>query len=498
MFFSSSECQTVHWRQGHKFECHPPSKTHQSDDVISDLRKKVAEQDYSGIHCEKSEIEGTEHKTSSGRFSVSDIGFSPEVSLGKDDDVRVESLAEANLTDSNSELSSNSFSGFSASPSSSDSSDDSSTCESVISNEHEKSEAHTFVVSALDIPDKTSGHNGMGEVMSSSPKFASLVDSVDDFSTMHKLNHITPGFSKEERKLASNVTSGLSMSKGTKIENSTVDSGFWDKTLDLRGIKANANDDTIDKTDPGSSFHFSFSGIPPLHVLGTKAKDSVPNDSFPNSVRNNLPLPGSVSSANDSVNSSKMRNLSVINSKESNVMSHNTPICSESNQLESQDSSGPPLPSFSSQSSSVGKNSVCADAFSIHNSQSAGSKVSNRVVENHGSTLKSTDIRSLTGEPDSNLASRTERHSHSSMKHGNNGIESGTSSKVANCSANSKSGLKMSVLKVVDQFRGSNLSKHFPLAVGNDIAGRYNDKVRLEQIFLCYYFWPRSTVTLLL
>lgn len=492
MCFSSAECQTVHWRQGHKFECRPLSKIHQSDDVISDIGTKAAEQEDSGIH-EKPESEGTECKAPSEKPSISDISLSPKLSFGKDDNIRVGSLAEGNLTDSNSELSSNSFSGFSASTCSSDSSDDSSVCESVISNEHDRSEGHIFVVPTLDIPDKISSNNCMGVAMSSSPKFASLLDSVDGVSTIHNLNHITPGSSKEERKLASNGALGSSTWKGVKIE----PSGFWDKALHSRGVKDDANNDTClshsneftgEKTDSGPSFHFPFSTMPPLRVQDTKAKDSLPEDALPNSVGNDIPHAGSASSEND-------------NSKGSNFTRRRTPSGSESDQLESKHSSEPPLSSISPQSSSVRKDPGSADSLSIHNLQSAGSKAANHVVDSHCCTLKSTDIRCpACGLANSNLASRTEEHSNPRTKHGNNSSECRTvsSSQVPSCSANSKSGLKTSVLKVVDQFRGSNLSKRIPLAVGSDIAGRYSDKVLLEQIFLCSFFALRHCYLILI
>ncbi|XP_020213972.1 ubiquitin carboxyl-terminal hydrolase 16 [Cajanus cajan] len=486
--YCSFECQTVHWRQGHKLECRPPSTNHRSDDVTSDVGSKVVEQGYSGIHGEKPKSESTECKTASEKPRISDISFSPKVSSGKDDNIRVESLAEGNITDSNSELSSNSFSGFSASTGSSDSSDDSSVCESIISNEHDRPEGHMFVDPTLDIADNISNDDSMGVTMSSSPKFASLVESVDGFSTKNKLNHIRPGFSEEESKLASNVKASSSM--GKTIQPSTAFSGFWDKALDPRGIKDNnikndthssSSDESMGKkTVSESSFHFSFSTIPPFHVRDTKTKDCVSDDAVSNCNGNNMPFSGSASSKNDNMSSSKGGDFSFINSRTSNVMTYGTPSGSESEQLESKDSSGPPL-SFSTQSSSVDKESVSADALNIHNLQSTGSMVSNHVVDNCGSTLKSSEIRCLTDElADSNLASRTEAHLHSSTTCGNNDIKSETravtSSRVASYSVNSKSGLRTSVLKVVDQFRGSNLSKHFPLAVGSDIAGRHDDK----------------------
>lgn len=468
--YCSTDCQTVHWRQGHKFDCRPPSKTHRSDGVTSDIGKRELEHDYSGNHEEKSESRGAECK-----IPYEDTGFSPEVSFGKDDNIHARFLAEDNLADSNSEFSSNSFSGFSASTNSGDSSDDSSVCESIISNEHDRSEGHVSVVHTLDLTDKTTIDSKVDAAMSSSPKFASLLDSVDGSSTVHKLNHVAPGSSNEERKLASNGALGSSKGKGAKIE----PSGFWDKALDSRGIKddtypSHSDESAGEKTDSGLSFRFQFSTTPPLHIQDTDSKESSNYDALPNPVGKNMPHPGPASSENV-IHSSKARNLSFINGKDANIMS-NTPGGSGYDQLESKDRSEPPLYSFSSQSSSIGKDPGSADAMSIHNLQSSSSVASNHVVGNHGCTLKSTDSRCQTRElADSKLASTTEVISHPGTKHRKN--EYGTvTSHVASYSGNSKSGLKTSVLKVVDQFRGSNLSKQVPSAAGSDIAGKYNDK----------------------
>jgi ubiquitin carboxyl-terminal hydrolase 36/42 len=189
------------------------------------------------------------------------------------------------------------------------------------------------------------------------------------------------------------------------------------------------------------------------------------------------------------------RNRTFTKSKDFSIIS-NSPSGSESEKLKSKDRSELPLYSSCSQSSSIGKDSGSAEATSIHNLKSSSSVASNHVVDNHGCTLKSTDIRGQTREvAASKLASTTEGNSHPSTKHSNIEYETVTSSHVANYSANSKSGLKTSVLKVVDQFRGSNLSKHISLAVGSDIAGKYNDKVLMEQIFVIF-FPPLWTVIL--
>ncbi|KAG4954843.1 hypothetical protein JHK87_040437 [Glycine soja] len=401
---SSGKCQIVHWRQGHKDKCHPPSPTCQTEDLVSDLGKKVAEPDYRGIHDEKSQTKSTEYATSSEKPPLSDMRCSPDISRAKDDSVRVESLQEGNVTGSNSELSSNSFSGFSASTGASESSDDSSVCESVTSNEYERCEGHNFVDPTNDISDTTSSRNSIGESIPLSPKFASLVDSVDGYPAMHKLNQVRPAFGKEESKLTSNGSSGLRIRKGAAIEPSTVSSGFWNTTRDSTRIKDGSN------SEPLSSHS---------------------DDSAPKSV-NNMPCARSASSENEG------------------------------------DSLG------------------CADALSIHNLQTVGSRVSNHVI-NPGSTLKSSESRCLPhAVADTKLVSRTEEHSHYSTKGGNNGILSGTAT------SNSKNDLKTSVLKVSGQLRGSRLSKPFPSAVGSYITGKYSDKGLFPyDLFVKLYNWNR-------
>ncbi|BAT81929.1 hypothetical protein VIGAN_03184600 [Vigna angularis var. angularis] len=378
--YCSGKCQIVHWRQGHKEECHPAIATCQTDDLVSDLGKNVADPDARRIHEQSSQTESTKYATAFENPLLSEKSRS-NISRANDDSARDDSLQEGNVTGSNSELSSNSFSGFSASTGASESSDDSSVCESVISNEHERSEGHMFLNHAHDTSDTTSSHSNNDESIPLSPKFVSLVDSVDDYPEMHKLYQVTPGSGKEESKLtSSDGSSGLRMWKKSTIEPSTVSSGFWNETLDSTRLKDDSNSD-----------HRPSQG-----------------DSSPKSVENNMP--GSSSS-------------------EKNVV----------------DSSG------------------CADAVSVHNFQTLGSRVSNHVI-NPSSTLELAE-------------SRRQSCAFADTKCGNKGIQSGTgtSSRVVG-SPKSKNDLETSVLKASDQFRGSKSSKPFPLAFGSNITGKYSDK----------------------
>ncbi|KAL2317639.1 hypothetical protein Fmac_031515 [Flemingia macrophylla] len=398
--YCSANCQIVHWRQGHKDKCCPPSPTSQNDDLVNDIGKKVVEPGPRAIHDEKSPIESREYRTSSEKPLLSDMSCSPDISPAKDVNVGVESPEAGNVKGSNSGSSSNSFSEFSASTGASESSNDSSVSESITSNEHEKSEGHSFGDPVHDISD-TSSRNSIGESIPLSPKFVRLVDSVDGYPAMLKLNPVRTGFGKEESDLPSHGSSGLNI----QMEPSMVSSGFWNKTLDSTGLKGDSNSSPPSQSD----------------------------DPPPESVENNM--------------------------------------------SEDVDSSG------------------CSDALSIHNLQTVCSRVSNHVAINPGSTLKSAESSCLLGTfADTKSVSRTEEHSHFSTKCGNNIIRSGTatSSQIVNCSPNSKNGLKTPVLKVLDQSRGSKLSKPCKLADGGDITGKYSEKGLFPyDLFVKLYNWNR-------
>ncbi|KAL1308786.1 hypothetical protein HN51_050804 [Arachis hypogaea] len=398
--YCSGKCQIVHWRQGHKDECRPPSNICQINDRVSDLGKKVAAPHE--VHDEKSKIESIGHKTSPEEPLSSEASLSPESSFRKDDNRRVESLGEGNITDS-------AFSGFSASNTNSESSDDSSVCES-ISNEHERTEGHIFVEPTLENSDSVETENKIGVAVSLSPKFASLVDEAGGFSSMSKLNRVRPGFNKEENKHTTTGSLGLNMGKGPTIESPTVSSGFWDKTLDSRVIKDDDN-----------------SGAQPRHF----------DDAPPKSSGKETSCAGLASSENEG---------------------------------------------FSRDSS-------------IQKLQSVGSKVSNHDVNNPDSTLQSAEIKYLPHALDgTTLVSKAKEHSQYDMKSRSNGIQSGTATSTQNVSdsLHSENGTKISSLKVVDQFKGANLTQNLSMAVGSDIARRYSDQVLFPyDLFVKLYNWNR-------
>lgn len=99
--------------------------------------------------------------------------------------------------------------------------------------------------------------------------------------------------------------------------------------------------------------------------------------------------------------------------------------------------------------------------------------------------MKSREVRCLSSNAsEARSASSAEGHSVPVVKSGKvDGIQAiGAISSQATSCPNGRSGLRTSVRKVVDQFRGSKLSKHYPLGDGCEVAGRYTDKVFLQLV----------------
>ncbi|XVE60588.1 hypothetical protein DITRI_Ditri05aG0140400 [Diplodiscus trichospermus] len=70
--YCSAKCQIIHWRQGHKEECHPPAiATHQNHDEGSDSGQKVVELDQSG---DGYEIKEKQSAKPTGTSSIDDEG----------------------------------------------------------------------------------------------------------------------------------------------------------------------------------------------------------------------------------------------------------------------------------------------------------------------------------------------------------------------------------------------------------------------------------------
>ncbi|KAF2299780.1 hypothetical protein GH714_003322 [Hevea brasiliensis] len=136
--YCSGKCQIIHWRQGHKEECCPPSATSHINDDGGNSSQKLAKQDQDDIYDSRNG--NAPVKTSSEVHVLSNTSSTQGDPHVKGDDIKVGSVGDTEGT-SISESLGTSFSGFSTSPAGGESSDDVSVSESISSNDVSVSES---------------------------------------------------------------------------------------------------------------------------------------------------------------------------------------------------------------------------------------------------------------------------------------------------------------------------------------------------------------------
>ncbi|XWS25369.1 hypothetical protein CRYUN_Cryun27aG0062900 [Craigia yunnanensis] len=492
--YCSAKCQIIHWRQGHKEECHPPAiSAYQNYDEGSDSGQKVVEQDQNG---DRYEIEEKQHAKPTGASStepalsnsttepaLSSSAGSSVVLQGKDDDIKAEFHADGEGTNYASESSGVTFSGFCSSAAGSESSDDVSVCESVSSNNPDKLDRSSSADANLD-SFWTAGVNNVDQTNPSSPKFVRLVDYVDKFSKINKLNLTKPDQSGESQCRATS-SSGLDISgtcEGSIAEGCTLSSGFWGRTLesdpstngaDNESVKSNPKEGGKSASlDSGSSLHFSFNlsgNASSSYPQGSKVKAAKLDDAPQGALGHTKLSDGVTLSENVCLDSPKASN-----SQSSNSVWANHVECASSNILhvpKPREAINTDVPLVSSLSSSCFEKS--------------GSSAVINGPSNYSHPLKSSDAYS----------SSARVHDVPSAKSGKiDGVHANaaTSPQVSSCSSNGRHGLETSMWKVVDQFRGSKLPKHYPFGVSNEVAGKYKDKGLFSyESFVKLYSWNK-------
>ncbi|KAK4747503.1 hypothetical protein SAY87_014089 [Trapa incisa] len=180
--YCSGKCQIIHWRQGHKNECHPPAIKSNFGHVPSNYEKGVSF--YTNVMDEKI----IKSKSAASFHSGAKIVDSTQT-LKVKSNLKVDCNAE-----NSSESSDSGFTGFSATTMHNESSDDISICDSISSFDSGKLDEH--------LPDdagdnKTiSSAQDMDQVNRIFPTFEDLVDSSDN-SGLRELNHHNPAFYAE-------------------------------------------------------------------------------------------------------------------------------------------------------------------------------------------------------------------------------------------------------------------------------------------------------------
>lgn len=464
--FSSGKCQIIHWRQGHKEECCPPPTTHHINDDGGNSGQRAAKQDQHDIYDGRYEKRPIE--TFSVESAVSDSSCSPGVSLLKDDDIIVDSVLDTEGADSISESPGTSFSGFSTptgSPffgfsahSNGESSDSVSVSESISSNETEGSERQTPADIAPDTLE--SSLNEVDTTKPSSPKFATLVDSIDTFNKLRKSNQSEPHGNDRESQCSSSFSSHKVSARNdeTITKPAKVSSGFWGRTLDSVGSSSDGGDGSAPSNfnGPGNSkssndkssllFKCSLSGsdAPTSDAKGLKVNNIIPDDSLP-SVPGVRPADGAISSKKNGVDALKVKRSNLVDNNSnggSNVSFESKSVSSSSPYAHGSFSSEVKLDSSASK--------VCR-------SQALRSERSNVAADDIFGTSHLSKSRLSSSASETHSTSSAGGRSVSSVKLGGKvgNVEPGAaSSQMASYSPSSINGLKSSVWKVVDQFRG--------------------------------------------
>ncbi|XP_059459905.1 ubiquitin carboxyl-terminal hydrolase 16 [Corylus avellana] len=508
--YCSGKCQIIHWRQGHREDCHPASNTHR----ISDVGSKLTERDNHESNDDSFETEGRRHaypiKTFPGEPALSKSGHSPESPCEKAADIKDEFLQDNEGTNSSSESSGTPFSGFSASTASGGVSDDVSVSESMSSNDSGGSDVHLFD-NPLDMLETSFNVKNMNQGKPLLPKFASLVDSVDHLAKSSKRNPTKPDCSDVVGQCASTSSSGLGISHlhvDSIAEPCILSSGFSGSAPDSIGSTSDAPSNSALSnsngaynrkfSDSGSVLHFSFnlSESTPLHAQGAKVRGIILDDALPGSSKITKPVGGAVLSENISVGAPKVKKSARLNHDGSRCTDNGT---SDSHMLKPREvKSMASSSSYAHLSTSTLRDSISTDAPNVSKLPSSSSGGSKHVANDLGSTshhLKSREVRCLSScSSDACLSSSADGHSVPVVKFGKvDGIQAiaALSSQDTSC-PNARNGLRTSVRKVVDQFRGSKLSKHYPLGDGCEVAGRYTDKGLFPyEVFVKLYNWNK-------
>lgn len=465
------------------------------------MGSKLTERDNHESNDDSFETEGRQHaypiKTFPGEPALSNSGHSPESPCEKAADIKDKFLQDSEGTNSSSESSGTPFSGFSASTASGGVSDDVSVSESMSSNDSGGSDVHLSVDNPLDMLETSFNVKNMNQGKPLLPKFASLVDSVDHLAKSSKRNPTKPDCS-DVGQCASTSSSGSGISHlhvDSIAEPCIVSSGSSGSAPDSIGSTSdatalsNSNGACNRKfSDSGSVLHFSFnlSESTPLHAQGAKVRGIILDDALPGSSKITKPVGGAVLSENISVGAPKVKKSAPLNHDGSRCTDNGT---SDSHMLKPGEvKSMASSSSYVHLSTSTLRDSISIDAPNVSKLPSSSSGGSKHVANDLGSTshhLKSREVRCLSScSSDACSTSSAEGHSVPVVKSGKvDGVQAiaALSSQDTSC-PNARNGLRTSVRKAVDQFRGSKLSKHYPLVDGCEVAGRYTDKVFLQLV----------------
>ncbi|XP_012067985.1 ubiquitin carboxyl-terminal hydrolase 17 isoform X2 [Jatropha curcas] len=464
--YCSGKCQIIHWRQGHKEECCPPSTTYHVNDDGGNSSQKLAKRSQRVIY----DIVGNESiETSSDGPVLSNSSSTTAVPLVNADYVKVDFVVDTGDS-SSSESSSTSFSGFSTSPTGGESSDNVSVGESISSNEPEGLDRTTALDTAPNVLEPVL--NKAEETEPVSPKFASLADSVDSFNKCSESNisrcndgemqHVPTGCSSQ---------SISAMRKGSNTQSSKVSSGFWDRTLKPVVSSNVAQDDpnlpsssaaaNMKLSDSESFLHFKFdlssNRVSSLNLQTSEVKGTMSGDAHPSPLGTSRPVDGASLSKNTSYDTLRIKSSKTMSLEKSSHIDNRSGYGSNVSKLSevksvSSSSSHAHLPLNNGELSHVVDSK--SNGYKSPSSSLNGLNIINNDTVSDSHVSKSRDSSSAS---QIHLASSANEHSFPSVKSGK--VDNVETDAIA-ASPGSASGLKSSMWKVVDQLRGPKYAKY--------------------------------------
>ncbi|XP_058097015.1 ubiquitin carboxyl-terminal hydrolase 17-like [Magnolia sinica] len=452
--YCSGKCQIIHWRQGHKEECHPPLTTVQfsgvgDSDSKSILRAEQSDPKDNGLEtegqCPGKPDEDFPEEPSSSKSSCSSKGL-----CGKDDEVMP--LVDGTGSDFSTISSSTGCSQFTT------------------------SEEPSLSVSATEASVSSTSSTPRGPISNDTP-----LDILRTSADAHETN-----ISKSPPSEYSGPVAPVnSIPRSSKLKQNTTSCGT--ETVDCGSSSTLSS--SCDSSDEHTIMEPSTKS--PEHLEATRDSSGVQTAGCDDSTRSSFRQGGNAARSDSealfrfSFNLSGQHVPSVMPSQNSNMK-----ILTSDEAKHSVPGNGDPVYGAAPlKKLPTDLPTRTLPALSSERSSSAVKERSNEQL------LKSRRLKSSSFGASADHSSSYSGHSSSSVtssKSDNVQTVTAKLSETASSVPNGGSGLKTSMLKVVQQFRPSKLSKHYPLGFGSEISRKYNHKMLFPyDMFIKLYNWDK-------
>ncbi|XP_038884702.1 ubiquitin carboxyl-terminal hydrolase 17-like isoform X2 [Benincasa hispida] len=263
--YCSGKCQIIHWRQGHKDECHPPKTSDSSLEKENDPKDKLGNQHHSGSYDKKIDTDNGQciepDKILFDKHTSPDSGYSNGVPSEKDISVKLHADEVENST---SKLPDTTLYEFHTSTLNTESSDDASVSENNSEPGSPRSDGYLSAQNSFD-KDNTSRVLIVDPNKPLSPNYAPLVNSVDKLSKLKTESQpvfigIGPDY---------DIPSKAAKVRGIGGSGEAASSSFQENNGNSVGPKGDVHEDSVPSSTDGANnrnfsgshsfLHFSFS-----------------------------------------------------------------------------------------------------------------------------------------------------------------------------------------------------------------------------------------------